>query len=521
MEQSRIPVDSVWVTRDLKRSQALDSAVCDSIMGAHARLSSFSANVRLFYVSREWSPAWYGTDTWREHAGFLMQLIESTSLEGIRDSFPALGELREGFNRFSAVGEFDPGLDVLLTAAFFWYAEKAWKGLPEKTSRALDWFLPRLHKDVHAWLDSAFTQQPDAGLLSKAVFAQYYRLRSMIQNYDSIRQSGGWPAMEPRKLPLSFGDTGQDVIALKKSLRAHGDLQQESFDPEFDSVLTRALVRFQQRHGLKSDGVCGISVVTELNVPVEDRITQMLVNLERCRWMPNAFPSRFLLVNIPDFQLHAIDQKKVVDRIPVIVGKEMHQTVSFSGTMKSVVFHPYWVIPRSILYNEIIPAVIRSPTYISRNNMEVLDGSGNRVSPSTVHWRKYRRTGFPYTVRQRPGPDNPLGEVKFLFPNNYSIYLHDTPGKSLFEKEKRAFSHGCIRVGDAKRLARFVLNAEGWSEQDVDSAFHAKTEYWVSLKQDLPVYIVYFTSWVDENGVLQFRKDVYGRDVRLRTELLD
>lgn len=520
-EQSEIPSDSVFAAKDLKRTPAMDSLECDSILNAQPALASFHQNVRLFYAARQWSPAWYGEDTWREHIGLLMQLIEGASSEGIRDSFPALVELQDRLNRFASVGEFDPGLEVLLTSAFFWYAEKSWRGLPEKTSRALDWFLPRVHRDAGAWLDSALTQQPDAGVLSKALFVQYYSLLSMIQEYDTIRKLGGWPRLELTEMGLTFGDTGQDVLALKKSLLDHGDLQESSNEPVFDSVLTKALMRFQRRHGLKPDGICGKSVVKELNVPVEDRIAQMLVNLERCRWMPNAFPERFLLVNIPEFTLHVVDNKKPVDRMPVVVGKEMHQTVSFIGTMNTVVFHPYWVIPSGILYNEIIPSVLRNTLYLQRNNMEVVGASGKLISPASINWKSYRKSGFPYTIRQRPGPENPLGEIKFLFPNNHSIYLHDTPGKSLFVKEKRTFSHGCIRLGDAKRLADFVLKAEGWSSQAIDSAFGAKKERWVNLKQDLPVFIVYFTSWVDEDGVLQFRDDIYGRDERLKHELLD
>ena len=519
-EQSINKDDSVYVTRDLKHPPAMDSLICDSILNSYPALEPYYQYVRFFYSSRKWSPAWYGDGAWREHSGFLMQLIEASALEGIRDSFPALNELHERLERFTSRAEFDPALEVLLTSAFFWYAEKAWKGLPEKTSRALDWFLPRLHRDVGIWLDSALTQQPDAGLLSGAVFVQYYRLRSMIQAYDSIHQQGGWPLLAPHKNKLSYGDTGQDVLALQRSLLLHGDLRKLPDSAIFDSVVTKALVLFQERHGLKPDGICGKSVVRALNVSVEDRLTQMLVNLERCRWMPNAFPSRFLLVNIPEFTLHIINDDKLVDQMPVVVGKEMHQTVSFSGTMNTVVFHPYWVIPAGILYDEIIPDVIRSPSYLSRNNMEIVGASGRLVSPNTIEWKNYRRSGFPYTIRQRPGRDNPLGEIKFLFPNNHSIYLHDTPGKSLFSREKRTFSHGCIRVGDARRLAGYVLKAEGWTSQAIDSAFNARKERRVNLKQKLPVYIVYFTSWVDQNGVLHFRDDVYGRDERLRQELL-
>ena len=515
-------VDSttVFLAADLKHPLVVDSQLCDSIIAVYPALDAYSGNVRLFYSARDWSPAWYGSDVWREHAAFLMQWIGSTPLEGIRDSFPALYDLQEVMNRYSGSGAFEPRLDVLLTYAFFWYAEMAWQGLPVRTSRAMDWFLPRLHKDSRAWLDSALRQQPDAGLLSKAVFMQYYSLRSRIQEYDSIRKQGGWPSVEPAKRPLSYGDTGPDVLALQKSLKARGDLKGLSDSAFFDSVLTKAVFRFQERHGLKADGICGKSFFQALNVSIDDRITQMLINLERCRWMPHALPDRFLLVNIPEFRLHLIDERIEKKSIPVVVGKDIHQTVSFSGDMKTVVFHPYWVIPSGILYDEIIPAVIRSATYLSRHDMEVVGASGRLIPSASIDWNRFRKSGFPYTVRQRPGPNNPLGEVKFLFPNNHSIYLHDSPGKSLFSREKRTFSHGCIRVGDARALAEFVMSSEGWSNQAVDSAFISRRERWVTLSRSLPVYIVYFTAWVGQDGVLHFRDDVYKRDEKLKAELL-
>jgi L,D-transpeptidase YcbB len=245
-------------------------------------------------------------------------------------------------------------------------------------------------------------------------------------------------------------------------------------------------------------------LIKTLNVPVEDRIRQMLLNLERMKWMPER-PADFIVVNIPEYRFRVYEEGKEALAMDVVVGKAANRTVVFSDELKYVVFSPYWNIPRSIVRNEIYPAMQRSSSYLRRNNMETT-GTSN---------------GLPI-VRQKPGRGNALGQVKFIFPNSYNIYFHDTPAKSLFSRDKRAFSHGCIRLHKPFELAKYLLQyADSWTDAAIKKAMSSSKEKWVTLKQTWPVFITYFTSWVNANGDVQFRDDVYGHDKKLESHLFE
>lgn len=271
----------------------------------------------------------------------------------------------------------------------------------------------------------------------------------------------------------------------------------------FNNELKQAVILKQRSYGMKDDGIVDQDFIDELNVKLEERIKQMHINLERMRWMPEEQPSR-LVANIPEFRLHVYENHEEVLGMNIVVGKAANRSVIFSDELKYVVFSPYWNIPRSITRNEIVPAMNRNSNYLSRNNMEIVE----------------YRNGLP-VIRQRPGPGNALGKVKFIFPNRYNIYFHDTPAKSLFEREKRAFSHGCIRLEKPFELAQHLLGDEGWSDGEIRNAMNRSSEKWVPLDEIVPVYIVYFTSWVDENGLLHFRDDVYGHDRRMESHLFN
>jgi murein L,D-transpeptidase YcbB/YkuD len=222
------------------------------------------------------------------------------------------------------------------------------------------------------------------------------------------------------------------------------------------------------------------------------------MNMERIRWVPAQPTTDYLVVNIPEFRLHVYERGQYQWSSSVVVGTAANHTVIFTGNLRQIVFSPYWNVPPSILKNEILPAIARNPNYLARNNMEWYAGG----------------------VRQKPGPGNALGKVKFLFPNNYKIYLHDTPSKSLFSEQRRTFSHGCIRVSEPTKLAQFVLrNDENWDSVKIVKAMNAGKEQFYSVKDPIPVYIVYFTAWVDRDGKLNFRDDVYGHDKRMKARL--
>ena len=525
-EQKRERLRQEMKSFDKKVTTTVDSLFIDSLAKTDTiTFNPYEEELYAFYANRDWKLAWYGKTGLREHAGYLMQFLESAGLEGLHDSFPAMHLLEERMDlsrTADSIASPDPVLDVLMTTAFLWYSDKAWSGLPEEKTKALGWFLPRYHLNRAEWLDSALVHSPDGQLLSKAVFRQYYRLRSYLVKYDGLAKAGGWPQVKIAVKSLREGDRDSALPALSRSLYLHGDLVSPNDSLEkMDTTTIAGVKRFQLRHGMKPDGVAGPAFFRALNVSVEDRIEEILVNMERCRWMPSAYPDRYLIVNIPDFSLYAYDEGKQIWTMNVVVGKLLNETATFSGNLKYIVFNPYWVVPSSIIYKEVVPAMIANPNYLRKHNMELVDRAGKVASGANLDWKKYTEKGFPYTIRQKPGNDNSLGKVKFLFPNSFSIYLHDTPSRGLFKEEKRAYSHGCVRVGDPEKLANYLLSAEGWTPEQVKKALKPGTENWVTLEHSVPVYIVYFTAWVEEDGQLHFREDVYGRDKNLRQELLE
>jgi len=241
-------------------------------------------------------------------------------------------------------------------------------------------------------------------------------------------------------------------------------------------------------------------LIKSLNIPVEKRIEDIIVNMERCRWLPVELGNAHLLINIPEYRVHLFEHNSLQWDMKIVVGKNKNRTAIFSGEIKYVVFSPYWNVPESILKKEILPAIKRNPNYLRKHHMEWHDGG----------------------VRQLPGSDNALGGVKFLFPNSHNIYLHDTPTKSLFEEDKRAFSHGCIRLDEPIKLAKYLLkNDDKWNDQKIEEAMNAGIEKYVLLKKTIPVYITYLTCWLDTKGVLQFRDDVYELNEKLLKMILE
>ncbi|MEO6221946.1 MAG: L,D-transpeptidase family protein [Vicinamibacterales bacterium] len=277
-----------------------------------------------------------------------------------------------------------------------------------------------------------------------------------------------------------------------------------------------AIKVFQEHHGLPATGAVDAATRVAMKVPIEARIKQVMVNLERWRWMPDDLGANHLIVNIPYYHLVARENGKAVKDIRVVVGKPGHETPVFSGEMETVVFSPYWNIPDSIVEGETAPAMAKDPQYLARNNMEILrvsdSGASAAVDPKDVNWdnpQELKQLAF----RQKPGPNNALGHVKFLFPNEFNVYLHDTPADALFSRTGRAFSHGCVRVEEPEALAKYILREDAtWTEAGILAAMNSGDEKHVKLKAAIPVHIVYFTAWVDDKGGLHFQPDVYGYD---------
>jgi murein L,D-transpeptidase YcbB/YkuD len=343
--------------------------------------------------------------------------------------------------------------------------------------------------------------------------ADLYRdLKAALARYRAIAAAGGWPRIEPGPA-LKLGMTDPRVRRLRTRLRATGDLT--GSDPQhaehFDADLMDAVERFQRRHGLAEDGVVGPATLAAMNVPVTRRIDQLRVNLERARWVQRDLPADFVLVDIAGFRAYLVRGGKVTWTARVQVGKTYRETPVFRDAIEYVVFNPTWTVPPGILRKDIVPQAREDPDIIRQKGLKVLTREGTEVDPDSVDWSA--ADGFPYVLRQDPGPDNALGRVKLMFPNEHLVYLHDTPSKDLFEREQRTASSGCIRVERPLELVELVLSGtEGWDRAQIDQVIDSQRTTRVDLAEPLPVLILYWTAQVLDDGRVSFRRDVYARD---------
>ncbi|HZC01403.1 MAG TPA: L,D-transpeptidase family protein, partial [Gammaproteobacteria bacterium] len=271
-----------------------------------------------------------------------------------------------------------------------------------------------------------------------------------------------------------------------------------------------------QRHGLAADGVVGASTLAALNVPVGARIRQIELNMERWRWLPQDLGERYILVNIANFALDVVENGQSVLTMRVVAGKPTRRTPFFSAQMTYVVLSPHWYVPPTIAIQDKLPLIRRDPKYMARQNLKIFsDGPGGatRVDPRAIDWSSVSARNFPYRLRQDPGPRNALGRVKFMFPNSYHVYLHDTPSRELFARAERAFSSGCIRLEKPIELAEYLLRDDPrWSRQSILSSIDRGREQVVHLPAPIPVHLFYWTTWMSDEGVVHFRKDIYERD---------
>ena len=372
---------------------------------------------------------------------------------------------------------------------------------------------------------------------------EYDQLKKALASYRAQERAGGWP-MLPATLVLKPGAASPAVAALRKRLlgSAGGDAASKPTTPSnkpvgptaaavapvvqtYDPELVQAVKLFQQDAGLKADGIVRGETLKQLNVPIGTRIDQLILNMERWRWLPKKFEPNYLLVNIPEYTLHVIEDNKEAFNMRVIVGKVLHETPVFSDKIEYVVLAPYWNVPFSIIDNELRGKLTANPNYLDRLDMEVVKGYGRKaevIDPSSVDWANVTQATFKYTLRRRPGPKNDLGDVKFIFPNSNDIYLHDTPHDELFSQSSRSFSHGCVRLSEPIKLANYLLrDRPEWDQQTILDTIATHREKYITLKEKLPVYLVYFTAWADAAGHPHFRDDIYGLDKKLAREYFD
>ena len=475
---------------------ALDSNELTKFMKMYPAYQTQQKDLIALYRKNSYNYLWFDKNGLIEHAHQLYNLMTNLPSQGISDSIPYLSVLTNRLDNND--NNIDPETELLMSAGYLVYAKKTVGGIIDPAlAKTIDWNLPTKKLSYTDLLDSFLQAPHQANLKEKTNISQYFQLQSYLQKYREMEKKGRWKTIptDPNKKTLKPGDSSFIIPMIKERLLFTEDLTSNNQSNLYDATLTAAIIRYKKRNGNKLDSTITATHIAEMNVPLSKRIEQIMVNMERCRWIP-VIPAdaTYLFVNIPEYRLHYIKNGKTYFETDVVVGKPATKTVIFSGDMKYVVFSPYWYVPSSIIKKEVKPGMARNKNYLANHRMEWNGGK----------------------VRQLPGSSNSLGLVKFIFPNSNNIYMHDSPAKSLFNEENRSFSHGCIRVAKPRELAISILADDpNWNPEKIDLAMNAGKEQSYTLKKTLPVYIGYFTAWVDQEGLLNFRKDIYSRDDKL------
>lgn len=348
----------------------------------------------------------------------------------------------------------------------------------------------------------------------------YDSLVSALEKYRAIAANGGWQPI-PSGGKIEPGGKDVRIPSIRKRLAITGALTQRDSlsSSSFDKILEKDISDFQASHGLYVDGIIGAGTFRELNVPVEKRIESIRINLERVRWIAGNIPSKYIIVNIAAFWLMMVDSNEVIHYTPVVVGKALNKTPVFRDKMRYIEFNPTWTQPRSIVKNETVPKLKKDSAYLEQNHMVLLDSKGNIIETSSLDFKNLSPSKFPYIVRQEPGPWNALGEMKFMFPNEYDIYLHDTPSRSLFSRASRAYSHGCIRVKNPADLAVKLLERTQYDRNKIEEIIKTHETTRVNLPEPLDILLLYWTCGIDRYNRLFFVPDIYERDADVLKEL--
>lgn len=480
-----------------------------------------------FYSRRSFLPAWHSGAKLLPHGEALLNAIRNSHREGLNPKDYHLETIEGILSKEERTPQDIVDSDLLLTDAFLLYGADLLSGRVDPEKILVQWDIrTQVYIDLAGVLEDALNRVGIEESLRKLMplYAGYAGLRDALEKYRGIAARGGWPTI-PKGPSLKPGDRSDRVGMVRQRLTVSDDLSNETTGETdfFDGALEQAVRRFQTRHVLKADGVIGPQTLRALNVTVEERIRQIEVNMERWRWLPGNLGERYVLVNIANFVLQVVDGGRVVMGMPIIVGKAAQGTPVFSNRIKYVVFNPYWNIPRSIAVGEMLPKIRRDPGYLDKRGIGVISRAGGKtrkIDPRSINWSEIDRQNFRFEFRQDPGPSNALGRIKFFFPNKYSVYLHDTPERHLFEETRRSFSHGCIRIEKPVDLAEYLLQREGdWDRARILSGIETEKTRTITLREPVNIYILYWTAWVGGDGLIRFGPDIYTRDKKLARAL--
>ena len=450
------------------------------------------------YKNRSFEPIWFENNKISLLGELFYEKLNTTDQEGLLFELPYKTEIDQIFDEKTNKKPSIADSDMLLSAAYIIYMNRIYEGLDAETVQKTGWFLPKKKISYDTLLDSlmnklALLEKNDSLLLN-----QYYKLQEVLKKYKEIEKANIW---EPIVTEIPYKDLRPDantptIGQVRTRLFIMGDLARDSKNNFYDRELMDGVMKYKIRNGFKPNYILSEDHIKEMNIPIATKINTLKINMERCRWLsPQITKNKeYIIVNIPSFELVYMKNGRPELTSKVFVGSTLTKTTIFNGNIERVVFSPYWTIPQSIVENELKLKIAADKNYLAKHNMKIINGR----------------------VRQQPGPENSLGLVKFIFPNSEDIYMHDTPAKSLFDFEKRTFSHGCINVSKAKELAITMLkDYPEWTTERINKAMEGKEEEAFKLPNKVPIYITYFTSWVQDSGEISFYQDVYEKDTEL------
>ena len=484
--------------------------------------------VRRFYAGRDYAPAWNRGGGFSPRVGILLEELERAGREGLNPGDYPVAEVAAMLDTTDIQ---DPRQlaerDVYLSFLFVTYAGHLSRGRLDAPDLRQNWFIGDPGPDLARILADAVEERGVRLALAEVTpaYAGYRGLRAALARYRDMAAAKRWPWVGGR-FKLARGDTSARVPRIRELLLRTGDLRPgEEPDstlrsPVFDAALDEAVRRFQRRHGLLVDGVVGPRTVTEMAVPPRKRVRTLLANLERWRWLPDTLDARYVMVNIPQFELMVVDHGDTVLSMRVVVGNDVNATPVFRNKIQYIETSPQWNVPARIAAEELLPKVIEDPDYLARHRIVVLDEHWQETDPDTMDWTQVNPESLSVHFRQEPGPANPLGSIKFMFPNRFSIYLHDTSNPALFRRSHRDFSHGCVRIEKPVDLAEYLVRGDPrWTRERIEKAMKSKETLRIDLPEPVPVYLLYWTAFVGSGGEVNFRPDLYGSDEALLESL--
>lgn len=513
--------------------EKLNLALCDRLEQCSTELSGPLTDKDL-NTMRNWlagiydktglHPLWVTPNGPGKKAEILLSVLKNSEMDGLVPEQYNVDRITSLWNGKTAEELIE--LDTLLTFAFVMYAHDARGGrAPSRKNNAAIFVKNGDTPDLDALvLIKAALSSPDLNRFLTGLLPphRYYKnLRTTLPQYRHLAAAGGWPIMEAGKT-IHPGEQDERIPAIEQRLQIEGFLQPAVTDTTvYDEELVQAVTQFQLRHGLTGDGLIGKATIAAMNIPAEKKVRQILINLERWRWEAHDLGKKYVLVDIAGFTLEAIADDTVALEMPIVVGTQQHKTPLFSDQIQYIDINPFWNIPTSIARNEMLGELRKNPRYLTSNHIRLFSdwtSEAREINPLSINWKQVSPKKISqFKLRQDPGKHNALGFIKFVFPNSYNVYMHDTPAQALFQRSSRAFSHGCIRLGKPVKLAEFLLGGleKGWPQERFHEIIATGKRTIIRLPEPLPVHITYQTVRSDEKGTISFHADIYDRDRQL------